>query len=151
LRTSGLTLPELDGIAVGVGPGSFTGLRVGVMAAKTLAYVTGRPLVGLDSLAVVAHNAPPTATRVPVIADAQRGDVFTADFERRSPAQLVCTRPSELEPMGAWLGRLVPGTFVLGPGVDRIRDALPETVELAAPDRNQPLGPALAELAREVW
>jgi tRNA threonylcarbamoyladenosine biosynthesis protein TsaB len=75
LAEAGTAPGEIELFGVGLGPGSYTGLRVGVTAAKTLAHVTGGILVGLDSLEVIAWNAPGCATRVHVVADAQRGDV----------------------------------------------------------------------------
>ncbi len=99
LHAAGLTLADLDGVVVGLGPGSFTGLRVGVMAAKTLAYATGKPLAGLDSLELVAHNAPGDVLSVAVAADAQRGDLFTAEFHREQPGGLLLRNgPNRLEP-----------------------------------------------------
>ena len=82
LAMGGIGGGEIDAIGVGLGPGSFTGLRVGVTAAKTLAYITGAPLVGMDSLLAVAWNAPGDALRVSVIADAHAG---------------TCTRPTSFE------------------------------------------------------
>ena len=82
LRTAGVALRDIELIAVGVGPGSYTGLRVGLTAAKTLAYATGAPLIGLDSLHAVACNAPADSPRVSVIADAQRGQLYIAEFTR---------------------------------------------------------------------
>src|SRR5262249_23790657 len=70
MREAGLQLTDLDGLAVGLGPGSFTGLRVGVTAVKTLAYACGKPLVGLDSMEIVARNAPAEALLVAAAADA---------------------------------------------------------------------------------
>ena len=58
-------------------------------AAKTLAYATGAALVGLDSLEAVACNAPEDALRVSVVADAQRGDVYSAEFARTSVGKIL--------------------------------------------------------------
>ncbi len=94
LAEAGLNVGQVDVLGVGLGPGSYTGLRVGVMAAKTLAYVTGAAVVGLDSLEAVARNAPPEALRISVIGDAQRGDLYVADFVRPAPgATPVPTQP----------------------------------------------------------
>src|SRR5688572_4071308 len=62
---------ELDGVVVSLGPGSYTGLRVGLMSAKTLAYATGCALVGVETFAAIARQAPPEARSVAVLADAQ--------------------------------------------------------------------------------
>src|SRR5262245_62607793 len=55
LDSAGVSVGDLEAIAVGLGPGSYTGLRVGVTAAKTLAYVTGVALLGLDSLHAIGR------------------------------------------------------------------------------------------------
>ena len=84
LEDAGLELPELDAIAVGVGPGSFTGLRIGVSTARALARSSGlelRPVSSLDALAAGI----PGNSRLPVL-DAKRGEVFCALYgggERR--------------------------------------------------------------------
>jgi tRNA threonylcarbamoyladenosine biosynthesis protein TsaB len=151
LGEAGLALGELDGIAVGRGPGSYTGLRIGLTAAKTLAFVAGKPLVGLDSLEVIGRNAPASAARISVIADAQRGDLFVADFVRPLPdGPLIQSGATRVEPTHDWLARLVPGTMVLGPAVERLRALLPETVIAADPALEFPQGLALIALAREV-
>jgi tRNA threonylcarbamoyladenosine biosynthesis protein TsaB len=154
LREAGLRALDLEAVAVGLGPGSYTGLRVGVTAAKTLAYASGAGLVGLDSLQAVARNAPPEALFVSVVADAQRGDVYVADLARPAPGTpLVAVGESHIERFAEWLERLVPGVFVIGPALEspRFRDALPSGIE--APDRagNFPAGGPLLELAREAW
>jgi len=153
LAAAGLKVRDVEVIAVGVGPGSYTGLRVGLMAAKTLAYATGAALVGFDSLEGIARNAPAHARRVSVVADAQRGQVYAADFIHEAGGPPRCVRATQVEPLAAWLARLEPETIVLGPALEapRIRSLLPATLELADPVFNYPDGRGLLALAREVW
>lgn len=152
LRDAGLALADLDGLVVGLGPGSYTGLRIGLTAAKTLAYASGKPLVGLDSLEVVAQNAPPDALLISVIADAQRGDVYSADFARAEPsAPLLRTSPTRIEPRTEWASRLPEGTLVLGPALDRNTPPLPDSPRTLDPALNRPEPRQLALLALATW
>jgi tRNA threonylcarbamoyladenosine biosynthesis protein TsaB len=153
LEAACLKLPDVKVFAVGVGPGSYTGLRVGIMAAKTLAYATGASLVGFDSLAAIARNAPADARRISVIADAQRGNLYVADYLREATGPPRCTRATQIEPLVAWLARLEPETLVIGPALDapRIRAALPHALNIAPPALNFPDGHRLIEQARELW
>jgi tRNA threonylcarbamoyladenosine biosynthesis protein TsaB len=73
LAQTGWRPTDVNLVAVTVGPGSFTGLRVGVTTAKTLAYCCGAAVVGLDTLEVLAAAAPNGFTRLAVAVDAQRG------------------------------------------------------------------------------
>jgi tRNA threonylcarbamoyladenosine biosynthesis protein TsaB len=154
LGHAGIAAADLDVIGVGLGPGSYTGLRVGVTAAKTLAHVTGAVLVGFDSLEAVARNAPPDAADVSIVADAHRGLVYTADFQRAAPgAPLVPVRPSQIEAIFAWLARLGRGVLVFGPGLSspRIRPLVPPEYIAADGTGNDPDSFRLIELAIEVW
>jgi tRNA threonylcarbamoyladenosine biosynthesis protein TsaB len=74
---------HVDAIAVSRGPGSFTGLRVGMVCAKTFAYATGCQFVAVDTFAVVAMNCPPEVNDVWIVEDAQRGELFTGQYRRR--------------------------------------------------------------------
>jgi tRNA threonylcarbamoyladenosine biosynthesis protein TsaB len=148
LRMAGLSLHALDAIAVGLGPGSYTGLRVGLTAAKTLAYAARRPLVGLDSLEVIAQNAPAEATHVAAVADAQRGDVFVAEFTRaESGGPLVRTNPTRVEPRQSWLAGLRSGTIVLGPGVAQFIEPLPSGLIALGAEAARPAARHLLALA----
>ena len=143
--------PEV--IVVGLGPGSYTGLRIGLTAARVLGYAAGAELIGFDSLEGMARGAPGHATQVHVVADAQRGDVYAADFAREAPGELlVCVAKSRIEPVERWAARLAEGGLVLGPGLDsaRIRDALPAGIEVAGPELRRPRAEALLELALEL-
>ena len=107
LQTAGLDIRDLHVVAVGIGPGSFTGLRIGLTAAKTLAYATSADLVGFDSLEGLAANAPADALCVHVVADAQRGDVYAADFARHAPGEpLFRVCESRIESLAGWSSRL---------------------------------------------
>lgn len=151
LREAGVRPMELDLIAVGLGPGSYTGMRIGLTAARTLAYAAGARLVGLDSLEAVARNAPVDALRVVVVGDAQRGDVYAADFAREAPgAPLLPLGPSRIEPLSAWAASLSPETLVIGPGLRSatIRASIPGAADLDPDDPiHRPSGRRLIELA----
>jgi tRNA threonylcarbamoyladenosine biosynthesis protein TsaB len=156
LREAGLSPGAIDVFAVGLGPGSYTGLRIGLTAAKVLAYATGRPLVGFDSLGAIARNAPDDASYVAVVADAQRGDLYTADFARDTPGgPLVRRTPTRVESATDWVARLDPATLVLGPamGLQNLRDLLPgHALTLPADDEaHWPDGRRLPPLARDLW
>ena len=155
LAAAGLKVADLDGLVVGLGPGSYTGLRIGITAAKTLAYAAGKPLAGLDSLEIVAHNAPAEALRVAVIADAQRGDLYAADFARESAGGvLLRLTPTRVVSFDAWAAALAEGTLVLGPAaaLERVAVRLPPWVGIPDnPDIHWPDPHRLAELARAVW
>jgi tRNA threonylcarbamoyladenosine biosynthesis protein TsaB len=151
LQQAGITPSQVALIAVGLGPGSFTGLRIGLTMAKTMSYIRRIPLIGLDSLAVVARNAPPDAQKILVVADAQRGEVYSAEFQRGNEAgRLVRTRETTIEPMRQWRDRLCPGDFVIGPAIDRLACDWPEFVRLSDPQSGLPQGRKLIELANEV-
>lgn len=92
LAASGLDLPSVERIAVTVGPGSFTGIRVGVAAARGLALALGVPAVGVSSLAALAADRQ-AGTPLLVAMDAKRGEVywqaFAADGHDLSPPALA--------------------------------------------------------------
>ena len=86
LIQNGVTMDDLDAVAVNAGPGSYTGLRVGMSAAKGLCFVSGKPLIVVNSLDLLAHamlrwagSEQRTGYRVPLI-DARRMEVFTAVY-----------------------------------------------------------------------
>jgi tRNA threonylcarbamoyladenosine biosynthesis protein TsaB len=77
---TGITLDDLAGVAVGIGPGLYTGLRVGVTTARTLAQVLDVPVVGIPSLDLVAYPWRATHRRVVALIDARRAEVFVARY-----------------------------------------------------------------------
>jgi len=81
LRQSELVLGDIDAFAVASGPGSFTGLRIGLSAAKGLCYATGKPLVMVPTLEAFARSFPFSRHPVCVMLDARRGEVYAAVFQ----------------------------------------------------------------------
>jgi tRNA threonylcarbamoyladenosine biosynthesis protein TsaB len=74
--------PDLRAVCVSIGPGSFTGLRIGVTTAKMLAHTTGCALVAVPTLDVIARNAPARYANVAVMLNAKRGQAFTGIYQQ---------------------------------------------------------------------
>jgi tRNA threonylcarbamoyladenosine biosynthesis protein TsaB len=97
MREVGWAPRDLTLVCVSIGPGSFTGLRIAVTIAKSLALATGCRIVAVPTVRVLAENAPDSARHVTLVLDAKRGQIFTATFSRelvdtpwveRAPARL---------------------------------------------------------------
>lgn len=123
LRELGWSAKELDGVIVTLGPGSYTGLRVGVMSAKMWAYATGGVLLGVPTFPAIARQAPADATDIAVIGDAQQGKVHVQRF-RRGSAGIVAIADVAIVPFDDWRAGVSPTTCVTGPGVDAFADRL---------------------------
>ena len=109
-------------VAVTQGPGSFTGLRVGVTAAKTMAYAVGAEVFAVNTLKVIAEQSPAGVQRVCAVLDAQRQQLFAADFQRQAD-RLVEASGTRIEDIADWLAGLSADTAVSGPGLARLRRA----------------------------
>src|SRR5687767_6842683 len=81
-RGHGWSPRDMREVYVSAGPGSFTGLRIGITLAKTLAFATGAKVVAVPSVSVLAENAPAGARHAIIVLDAKREQIFTARFER---------------------------------------------------------------------
>lgn len=81
LKEAGLTIEKVDGVAVSSGPGSFTGLRIGMTTAKVLAWSLHKPIVGIPSLDGVAFNAQGVTGIICPVLNARRSEVYTALYE----------------------------------------------------------------------
>ena len=89
LRESDLKLEDIDGFGVGLGPGSWTGIRVGVTVGKTLAFGTGKPVCGTSTLEVLACQAKKSSRLICPIISAGTKDTVYAGFYRRQDGALA--------------------------------------------------------------
>ena len=107
---------DLDHVYLSAGPGSFTGLRIGVTLAKMLSLTTGVRLVAVPTLAVVVENAPAEATHAIVLLDAKRDQIFTARFERVAGSWTE-REPAHLGDLPAVLRRAPRPVHLMGEGI----------------------------------
>ena len=130
LREAELSLSDLDGIAVTLGPGSFTGLRIGLATAKGLALGAGKPLLGIPTLDALALNLTGVPGFICPILDARKSEVYTAVYVSPEPGRLIrLTRYLAVSPVWLldWLRQGIEP--ILEPGIEvipRFRPANPE-------------------------
>lgn len=126
LKSVKLTPDDIDLYAVSCGPGSFTGIRIGVSAIKALAYATDKPVFGVNTLYALACNLSVTEN-IPVCAimDARRSQVYNAvyKFNNGTIAELTAPRALAIEDLCAEINT---PTFFVGDGVDVYKDKIIE-------------------------
>jgi tRNA threonylcarbamoyladenosine biosynthesis protein TsaB len=124
LKAESLQPAKLTGIMVSRGPGSYTGLRVGLATAKALAFATGCELRAVDTFAAIAEQVPREAQFVSVIADALQGQVYAQHFANRHDGWRA-EKPLHITSVGEFAARLPGGEWLSGPGVSVYESQLP--------------------------
>ncbi|MCA9100918.1 MAG: tRNA (adenosine(37)-N6)-threonylcarbamoyltransferase complex dimerization subunit type 1 TsaB [Planctomycetales bacterium] len=122
---------DLELIGVSVGPGSFTGLRIGITTAKTLAYATGAQVVAVDTLRAIAAQSPPEHDAVRVASDAGRGEAYTATFHRQADGLLKRVDEPTIINRESWLGTLDRSVAQTGSALARWLREIQDDVVLA--------------------
>ena len=128
-QSTGLTVQELDAVAVAVGPGSFTGIRIGVSAAKGLAFALDKPAVGVSTLAAMARNVAFAGGLVICAMDARRQQVYNALFtaEDGTLTRLTSDRAVSLADLAEELRADPRPKTVVGDGAGLCADFLVQT------------------------
>ncbi|HET8540574.1 MAG TPA: tRNA (adenosine(37)-N6)-threonylcarbamoyltransferase complex dimerization subunit type 1 TsaB [Anaeromyxobacter sp.] len=156
LRAEGLAIPDVEGFAVGLGPGSFTGLRVGLATWKGLAYANRRPIAGASSLAAMAlgaaRDAADGALLVPLL-DARKGEVY-AGFYRSRGGGIVALADEVAVPPEALAERVrgvagAEAAVAFGEGYDAYAQVLGAVLPRLATEVATPPAGALAALVSE--
>jgi len=115
LQDAEVRISQLQGVMVSAGPGSFTGLRVGVMSAKMLAYTLGCSLVAVPTFQAIANQSPVECDLVDVLSDGLQGMVYVQRFRRNNPWEAV--QELCIERACDWALSLTPEVWLSGPGV----------------------------------
>ncbi len=152
LSASHLKVTDLDAIAFGVGPGSFTGVRIATSVAQGLAFATHIPLIPISSLAAVAQSAYQDLgwTRLLVAMDARIGEVYWAAYVVAGQGVVELLGSEAISsPEAVWLPN-DPGWYGVGTGWGEYREKLP--FEMIALDATRlPMATAILSLARVKW
>ncbi len=152
LSDLGVRPRDLKGVCVSLGPGSFTGLRIGLAFAKGMAVATGAPLVGVPTLDVLAHGAEPWVGPVIACLDARRNEVYFCAYHlgaggaERMDAEYQVGSPAEVVARCRVLG---PRVLVVGTGAEAVRSAAGPDVLVARRGFALPRAGVLAELGVE--
>lgn len=152
LEKAGISISGVDGFGVAIGPGSFTGLRIGIAAVKGFAFCTRRPVVGISSLAALAYNLCGSEKPVISVLDARRGEIYVGVYvfegdDARAILPDTVMKPEKVIEYAASLGKRV--TFV-GDGIGRLRPLIEKQLRGAVippPGINHPRASNIAWLA----
>ncbi len=154
LKEARFAIGDLDGWAISLGPGSFTGLRIGVSTVKGLALATQKPVAGVSTLDVLAYQISSTPYLICPILDARKGEVFTAfyrygegnDLKRQSA--YLAIKPEDL------IKKIQERTIFIGDGVrtyrDYLRNSLGSLAIFPPTPLNFPHGSGVAKLGLEL-
>lgn len=153
LARCGVSLGEVYGVGVSIGPGSFTGLRIGLSTAKGFAYALGWKVVGEPTLAALAHTVSDWQGNICPILDARKGEVYTALFHRDRQGQLARLTADQVCAPRTLLDSLATPCVFLGDGVETYGNLMQEhcgpAIRLLPFATHHPRGATIARLAWE--
>lgn len=150
-RQTGLSPQEIDGLAVSAGPGSFTGLRIGLSTVKGLALGTGKPVVAVPTLDALARSVPRCRRLLCPILDARKKEVYAAFFRPDEDGRPARRSDDLVLPPDRLAGRIDEPVLFIGSGIEPYRPllsaALGRTALFASKRFHAPRAGAVAELA----
>ena len=153
LKMAAVAKEELTGIAVSNGPGSFTGLRIGLAAAKAMSYVLGIPLVGVSTLQALAYQLPAPGIRVMCLLDAQKGNAYVESYrwENNSLQVVDSVQVAKITDIVAACANMSEQVILLGDAVQKKvagKLELPANVSVAPPHIVMPRAACVAMLGQ---
>ena len=148
LKQNGLISSDVDLVAVSRGPGSFTGLRVGMVFAKTFAYAAQCRFIEIDTFEAIAENLPQTIRQVLIIEDAQRDDLFVGEYVRDQANGWNQVSPIRIVSRDEFLKDRMPSDTITGPGIKKLGDFNSAGNWLNEVDVSQPQAGVVAKLGQ---
>ncbi len=153
LTQTELSINDIDGFAVSVGPGSFTGVRIGVATIKALAHPFNKPCIPVSTLEALAYNVVPFDGIICPILDARRNQVYTASFLNDTKNRLREDRALSVEELIAELKETDKNIIFVGDGIgaygDEIKSALGDKAIFASRSLRMNLASSVAEIGYE--
>ncbi len=153
LQMAATAKEDLEGIAISIGPGSFTGLRIGLAAAKAMSYALNIPLVGVSTLNALAYQMPVPGVRLMCLLDAQKGNAYVESYcwERNELQVVEAVKVAKISDIVAAAGALDEQVILLGDAVQKKiagKLELPENVNAAMPHLVMPRAACVAMLGQ---
>lgn len=149
IKEAGIALSELDAVAISKGPGSYTGLRIGVAAAKGLCFALGIPLIAINTLQILAYphfQTTPLDYIIPML-DARRMEVYTAVFDKKQ--NWVTKTTALVLNSESFLNQLADAScLIIGNGVEKFKSLTPK---INAHFTKEVLYPSAANMIQLAW
>jgi tRNA threonylcarbamoyladenosine biosynthesis protein TsaB len=152
LKASEISIHQIDAFAVSIGPGSFTGLRIGLSTVKGFSYATGKPIVSVPTLDAFARTLPYCSYMICPMFDARKNDVYAALYKWDGDDCRKILQETAISPT-ALLGQIQERTVFMGDGAILYRKIISETLRdnavFAPASRMSPSASAVAEIGAE--
>jgi tRNA threonylcarbamoyladenosine biosynthesis protein TsaB len=154
LKEAHMAIEDMDGLAVSLGPGSFTGLRIGVSTIKGLAFATGKPVSGVSTLDALAYPIASTPYLICPILNARKGEVYAAFYRYEDGGRMKQQSPHQVVKIGDLIKNIKERTIFVGNGArtyeKELRSSLLSLALFSPPPLHHPLGSVVAKLGLEL-
>lgn len=154
MNLADMSIDDIDLLAVCVGPGSFTGLRIAMATVKAMAHAKNLNIVEVDSLEGLAHNVASSSKKIIPILDAQGNMLYTSSY-RSEGGRLIALSDIELVDMNDLIDRIEEEgeqVIVIGEGISKANELLDRPlIEIAQYEKNVSRASSIAAIAREKY
>ncbi len=150
LARHSLAIQEVDIVGLSIGPGSFTGLRIGVTTAKLLAYAAGCRLVTVDTLLAIAGGLPPQRATVVVCLDAQREGVYFRRFRWEGDSLPTPLGPTQVGSVADFVRQLEPDDRLCGAGIRKLPEHALRNMSVMHWESWNPRADVVGEITRQM-